>query len=120
MRIFVIAVALLAGLKVWTQDRIVRGVMGDAIIVAYRDRAELACQKLVNGGRNTKHVVRLSARDDVSIGNPNMEVSFWEFDSPLWNVRYRHPHVMMTAQSATDAGCAFDVVSGLARVNTVR
>ena len=44
MRMVVIGLVLLAGLKVWTQDRTYRSVMGDALVEAYRERAIEVCR----------------------------------------------------------------------------
>ena len=45
MRIVVIGLVLLAGLKVWTQDRMYRSVTGEVLIEAYRERAIEVCRK---------------------------------------------------------------------------
>lgn len=117
MRLVVIALALLAGLKVWTQDRMVRDVMGEAIVEAYRARAEQTCQKQAGTAAPKRAAGPFTADVAVVIGNPNVDVALWDVDSPLWNVRYRHPHLILSSQGEARFNCAYDVVAGLASLS---
>jgi hypothetical protein len=114
MRVLVILVAALAGLKVWTQDRLYRSIMQDALVEAYRDRATASCLKaFARSGVAVSSQWPVKATAEVMIGNPATDVAMWDYQNPLWDVRFRHPHVKL---SAADAGpdCAFDVAAGLA------
>lgn len=117
MRLVVIALALLAGLKVWTQDRLVRDVMGEAIVQAYRARAEQTCQKQAGPLAQKRAPGPFKADVEVVIGNPNVDVALWDIDSPLWNVRYRHPHLVLSSEGDARLNCAYDVVAGLASLS---
>ena len=117
MRMIVIAFALLAGFKVWTQDRFYRSAMSDALIQAYRERAQQVCQK--EGAKTSKAAVGAwTMAPEVMIGSPLPSVALWDVDNPLWNVRYRHPHIILTAVSTTSGSakttCAYDLMVGLA------
>ena len=119
MRLLVIALALLAGFKVWTQDRIVRAMMGEAIVQAYRARAEQSCQKQADGAAAAKRPA-LAFREtaDIAIGNPNLKVAIWDVDSPLWDMRFRHPNILLTSARDDRLRCAYDVKIGIANLIT--
>ncbi len=114
MRVVVILVAALAGLKVWTQDRLYRSIMQDALVEAYRDKATASCLKaFARSGVAVSAQWPLKATAEVMIGNSATDVAMWDYQNPLWDVRFRHPHVKLTAPG-TDQHCAFDVAAGLA------
>lgn len=116
MRTLLIIVAILAGVKVWTQDRLYRSIMGDALVEAYRDRAATTCQKeAARAGRQGAGVWNASADAEVTIGNSSTDVAMWDYQNPLWDVRFRHPHVMLTPPG-TKTRCAFDVAAGIASI----
>ena len=125
MRFIVVALVLLAGLKVWTQDRIYRSAMSDALVVAYRDRAAQSCFKATEPAGQGKMVKvatvaanpwMSSPTATIAIGNPRTDVALLDFDNPLWNVRYRHPHLVLAGSSAVDPACMYDVVVGVAHI----
>lgn len=106
--------ATLAGLKVWASDRFHRAVYSDAIIAAYGEKARATCQReMVRQAPGAYNSLKLKP-SGVVIGSPNVRVAIWDLDNPLWEVRYRHPHVLLTADPLTDLSCAFDVTVGLA------
>ncbi|MFN0218024.1 MAG: hypothetical protein ACKVP4_04310 [Hyphomicrobium sp.] len=116
MRLFVVAVALLAAVKVWSQDRMYRSAVGETVIAAYRDRAALSCLK-----DHTKHKVATNPWSaapvaEVVIGDASVDVALWDFENPLWDVRYRHPHLVLSAAGGQQLSCAYDLVAGLASV----
>ncbi len=117
MRLLVIALALLAGFKVWTQDRVVRSMMGEAIVQAYRTRAEQSCQKQAeSSGR--RPATPFGETADIVIGNPNLNVAIWDVNSPLWDMRFRHPHIMLTSSRDQNLHCAYDVKIGVATLTS--
>lgn len=119
MRILVIVVAVLACLKVWGQDRLYRSGTDAALIRAYHARAVESC-------RTTWRFAAESGAGGalVEIGNPAAEVAFWDWQNPLWAVRFRHPHLVLkenrnaggNGQAAT---CRYDLVLGTARVSVL-
>lgn len=115
LRIVVMVVAALAGLKVWAQDRYQRGIFHDALIAAYGEQARTRCQKELAKASPGKWHPRTDALS-VTIGNAATDVAVWDVDNPLWEVRYRHPHIMVPASERDQASCAYDIVAGLANL----
>jgi hypothetical protein len=123
MRILVVIIALLAGIKVWTQDHAYRTAMSDALIAAYRERAVQTCHRLtakpetVKAARSAPNPWTASHAATVVIGNASASVALWDIDNPLWNVRYRHPQLVLAGSGPLAAACSYDVVAGVARVS---
>jgi hypothetical protein len=116
MRMIVIAFAILAGLKVWTQDRFVRAALSEALVQVHRERAQQLCQK--EAAKPGKPVPQwASVPAEVTIGNADTNVALWDFDNPLWDVRYRHPHLVLPATGTSSTRCSYDLVAGLARIS---
>jgi hypothetical protein len=124
MRALVMLLCLLAGLKIWTQDHLYRTATADALIKAYRARAIDACEK---GGAATATTVLPSspltagtwtepAAVKLVIGRPDVDVHIWDIDNPLWETRFKHPHLVLSG-GGSDLVCAYDVVAGLATVS---
>jgi hypothetical protein len=137
LRALVIVLAVLAGVKVWTQERLYREGARDALLLAYRDRAIAACQMSVSdtpAARATDPIARLSARAApestgalplwtrpssvaLSIGRATAQVSIWEINNELWPARFKHPHVVLTATERLPYQvCEYDVIEGRAYV----
>jgi hypothetical protein len=135
MRALVLVLALLAGVKVWTQERLYREGARDALLLAYRDRAIAACQMSAPEGpvnRSADPIGRLSARSapastaalplwtrpssvSLSIGRTSAAVSIWEINNELWPARFKHPHVVLTAKDHVPYQvCEYDVIEGRA------
>jgi hypothetical protein len=123
MRMVVIGLVLLAGLKVWTQDRLYRSVMGEALIEAYRERAIEVCRK-----QSTKTVRVATAggvtglwgsgsEAEIIIGNPDLDIAIWDTQNPLWGERYQHPNLVLTGAGETPAHCAYDLRDGIATLS---
>lgn len=112
LRTIVVLMAGLAALKVWAQDRYHRAIYHDALVEAYEDKARAACGKEMTRLNRTLAGLALHV-DAVSIGSPDVRVALWDVDNPLWDVRYRNPHLMMSAKLSNDVRCAFDVTAGL-------
>lgn len=119
MRTLVIVLAVLAGAKVWSQERLFRQGAEEALIHAYRDRAIAACQ--------SQQPVRTASADasapiwtqpasvTLAIGRSNVEVHIWELRNALWPARFKHPHLVLTATAADPRSvCEYDVIEGRA------
>lgn len=109
--------ASMAVAKVWASDRFHRAVYSEAIIAAYGEKARTTCQREAARQAPAAYASLKLTPSGVVIGSPNVRVAFWDVDNPLWEVRYRHPHVMLTAEPLTDLSCAFDVTAGLASLD---
>jgi hypothetical protein len=113
LRTMLFLAATLAGAKVWASDRYHRAIYSDALIAAYGDKARATCQKEIGRVVRGYGNVKLNATN-VVIGSPSVKVAMWDMDNPLWEVRYKHPHLLLTAEPVVDLRCAFDVTAGLA------
>jgi hypothetical protein len=123
MRTIVIALIVLSGLKVWTQDRMYRSVMGEALIEAYRDRAVEVCRKTapkkalpVSPGIAGSWGTDADAK--IVIGNPDLDVAIWDTENPLWGQRFQHPNVVLTEPGPAARHCAYDLRDGIATLAT--
>jgi hypothetical protein len=118
MRMIVLAFALVAATKVWTQDRMYRSVMSDALVQAYRERAQQVCLKdTVKPAKSTALPWTASATAEIVIGSPNAAVALWDYNNPMWDVRYRHPHLVLTAIGNAKMSCAYDLAVGVATLS---
>lgn len=114
MRTLVLALAVLAGLKVWYQDTVFRQAAEVALSAAYRLPAIAACQKLRQAGDvdwqslKSLHLVA---------GNRDLPVYFWQVDHVLWNARFKNPFLVLEPESASgQVVCTYDVASGQAEL----
>jgi hypothetical protein len=121
MRAIVLALAMLAGLKVWYQDTVYRTAATEALVSAYRTRATEACQKQPQRDELGRSLAafqvdwRSPTSIEVVIGNKQVDVSLWETDHPLWAARYKHPYLMLASGDRhSRLSCAYDVLAGSA------
>jgi hypothetical protein len=119
VRLLVTVVVAAAAAKVWYQDHLHRNALGDALLVAYRQAATESCGKESARGAGVKPVRAVNwtaaSNSKVVVGHDATEVDAWDVNNPLWNVRFRHPHIVLTGER--EATCAYDLVAGLARVS---
>ena len=118
LRVLVITLALLAGAKIWAQDRLYRDGAQEALIGAFRERAIAACQseQIFRAGAGGLLWTRPDSVD-VVIGRSNVDVRIWQLRSERWPARYKHPHVVLTlAGGETPPTCEYDVIEGRAYV----
>jgi hypothetical protein len=120
MRFLVLALAALAGAKVWMQDTMFRSGAEEALVAAYRERAIEVCQKQgrdiagqpmrgLNWSRPTS--VRMIT------GSRHTSVYFWQVDDAAWNARYRNPYlVLRTSEHDAAPSCEYDLIYGQAQI----
>lgn len=117
MRVLVLALAVLAGAKIWTQERLYKEGASDALIRAYRERAMAACQSQEPANAQAASAPLWTRPTSVAlvIGRKSADVNIWEFDHALWPARFKHPHVVLTAKGgARHPVCEYDVIEGRA------
>ena len=121
MRLFVLLLALAAGTKIWFQDSLFRTGAEEAIVAAYRDRAITSCQRLPQRDSRGETLATFTvnwshtAAVEMSAGNRHLPVHLWQADHPLWNARFRNPHLVLTsADRHSGLRCFYDVVAGQA------
>ena len=130
IRSVVVALALLAGAKVYTQDQISRSATEDALIHAYRAKAVDMCQRAstaeiaatpTEAARRTLNqawVKPTSLR--LVIGNNDVDVRIWEIDHAAWAMRFKFPYLVMEAGEPTPfARCRYDVMLDRASINAL-
>lgn len=121
MRTLVVILAVLAGLKVWTQHSLFRAATEDALLRAYAARAVKTCQRSVKADHRGQPL-GAGAIDwskyrsaKLMIGDPTVDVSIWQVDNELWNKRFKNPYILLKIEHAHwPATCAYDIVAGRA------
>jgi hypothetical protein len=123
MRFVVIILVLLASLKVWTQDRMYRSVVGEALVDAYRDRAIEVCRKQtakkapVASTRAVSELWSVASSAEITLGATGVDVAIWDTQNPLWQQRFRNPHLVLTGSGDSNAHCAYDLHAGVATLS---
>lgn len=120
MRGLAIFLALLVSAKLGYQEYLFRSATRDALVVAYKDHAVQACQKVT---LTQSLGVNLQAWANPStvrlmIGKGGLDVYPWQVDHVMWNARYRNPYLLLTAGARGDpAYCEYDIVNAAASVS---
>jgi hypothetical protein len=117
IRAIVLILAVLAGAKLWTQQRLYHQGAEEALMLAYRERAIAACQS-----QEPARVASISSLPlwtqpttvALSIGRKNAGARLWEINNPQWPARFKHPHIVLTTEPG--AVCEYDVIEGRAYV----
>ena len=98
----------------------IRGATRDAIVGAYKGHAAEACQK---DARSHSFGLGPQAWADpksirLVIGKSSLDVYPWQVDNPMWNARYRHPYLFLTAsQRSGTVSCEYDIINAAASVS---
>lgn len=122
MRALVLALALLAALKIWAQESAYRSATEEALVSAYRARAAEACARVSPlapiAPRETADALDWAASPTlrVAVGNPAIRVHLWQLDHELWNARFRQPYLIL-GDGPAGLSCTYDLLAGTARVS---
>lgn len=121
MRYFLLALALLAGLKIWVQSSVYRSATEEALVAAYRDRAREACQgEAQKADESAPLALAIDWTRDleaaVQVGDPSLGVYIWQVEDPLWGARFKSLFVVLKARDA-GLSCFYDVAKGGARIS---
>lgn len=114
MRALVLALALLAVLKVWFQDSLYRSATEEALVSAYRTRAADACTHRAPAPAGAVNW-STEAEPRVTVGNPAIPVHVWQFEHELWNARFRQPYLILSV-TRTGLSCAYDILADTAEI----
>jgi hypothetical protein len=120
IRAVVLILAVLAGAKMWTQERFYRQGAEEALMLAFRERAIAACQSQEPARVASTSSLPLWTRPAtiaLQIGRKSAGVSIWEFKNELWPARFKHPHIVLT--TSPGAVCEYDVIEGRAYVGEI-
>lgn len=122
MRTLVIALAVLAGLKLWTHQTLYHTATEQALLKAYGRQAKTACQR-AKPARLQK--TNLSAKQNrwqmggaakVVIGDRSLDVALWQVDHKHWKRRFKTPYIHLSSLSPKANGiCVFNIMTGHAR-----
>jgi len=120
MRALVLVLALLATVKIWVEDNAYRSAAEEALLAAYRARAADACARAAPRGETGNRPPSAldwttEAQSRVVVGNPALPVHFWDFDSELWNARFRQPFLVLS-MAGEGRTCSFDILAGTAEI----
>ncbi len=121
MRAFVLALAILTGLKLWYRDETYRAAADKAVVAAYLPVASAACQKLKQTDARGQPLAQFPVNwmepqsSHLSAGNNRLNVRIWQVDSAQWNARFKDPHLILEAGSRhSGITCAYDIAGGQA------
>lgn len=121
MKVLVVVLAILAGLKVWTQQSLHRAASEQALLKAYGSAAISSCQRTT--AKEAEYISNLRKSVDwstpqsakVIIGDDSVEVSIWQVDHKDWDRRFKTPYIHLTSGAATRSKvCVFNVFTGQA------
>lgn len=119
MRALVIALAILAGTKIWAHQELYRAASEQALLKAYTQQAVLACKRnsrlslaqLADGGRVTDWSQYDLAQ--VVMGNKSLNVSLWQVDHEHWDQRYKTPFIHLNVGGGSHRHvCIYNVMTG--------
>lgn len=115
-----LALALLAALKIWAHESAYRSGTEEAIMAAYRARAAEACaQASPLATVSSEHGAlgwATSTAPHIAIGNPALRVYLWEVDHEHWGARYRQPYLIFGG-GPEGFSCTYDILAGTAEVS---
>lgn len=124
MRAIVIALAVLAALKIWVHHSLYRSASEQALLNAYLHQAVGACDRSTQkGGRAHKVAGQRRGWSEfrsakVVIGDSALPVSLWQIDHKLWDQKFKTPFIHLQASNAPRPDiCIFNVMTGLALVS---
>lgn len=121
MRVLVLILAVLAGVKIWASNQMYRSAAEEAVIAAYRDRAIAACQKdAAREGRAEMLSPQQWAKPAsirMVIGRRGVDVNVWDIDNAQWKARYKQAFLVLApAETGAQATCEYDVSGNLAAI----
>lgn len=130
MRLVVVVLAVLAAAKVWSQDQIYRAATEEALVTAYRPKAIEACSALpvpemaVARSDTARRAIAQAwlqpSTTRIVIGNPDVNVRFWQVDHTAWDVRFRHPNLVLDAgEPRPIVRCSYDMTLGRASISAL-
>jgi hypothetical protein len=118
MRVLVVVLALLAALKIGTQQYILATAKSEIIVAAYKERATGACERAAKLQRlEPKAGWARPSEVRLVIGKASLDVQMWQLDHALWQARFKNPYLFLIFSGEPQKlYCEFDVVQGAASV----
>jgi len=120
IRLVVVALATLAGLKIAAQAYLYRDATNDIIVSTFQPRAVEACA--ANGLSGPLRVPRAAWSNprevELEIGRRDLNVAIWNISHRLWETRYKAPYLVLTADAETaHIYCTYDIRRNVAAVH---
>ncbi len=119
MRALVVALALLAGLKIWTHQTLFRAASEQALLKAYKTGAVKACQhatarqRRVYAGSAVPVDWSQHRLAKVVIGNKDLDVALWQLEHKQWDARFKTPYIHLKSNTAPQSVvCVYDILAG--------
>ena len=116
----IVALIVLAALGYFAQDNYhYRSALSEALIAAHQPDAVSACAQrgAEIAQRIPTHVWSEPKAVRLKIGNPDLEVFYWQTGHAMWRARYKDPHLIVMASGQPNyVLCEYDVVNAVASV----
>lgn len=124
MKALIVVLALLAGVKVWTQHTLFRAASEQALLNAYGAEAIATCQKITTQGADLLPNLRQSVdwtkaqSAKVVMGDKSLDVALWQVDHKNWDRRFKTPYIhLKIGETVKPQVCVFNVMTGTASVS---
>lgn len=121
LKIAVVVLAMLAGVKIWAHEHFYRSATREALINAYQERALLACQRWRTAASQERRASteRGGATDapriELVIGDSSLDVAFWDVGNPQWRARHKTPYLQVSLiAGGSESYCMYDTLTGSA------
>ncbi len=123
MKALVVALAILAGMKMWTQQTLFRAASEQALLKAYGSEAISMCEKTT--AKDGDHIPNLRKTIDwtnpwsakLVIGDQTVDVALWQVDHKDWDQRFKTPYIhLKTGATSKPHVCVFNVMTGRASI----
>lgn len=123
MRALLFILFVLAIGKVWLKGELYKEATEEAMLSAYRIRAEIGCNdRPQTDPRGIPVTVgkidwKKASPAEIIIGNHRLSVHFWEVNNPLWKARYKAPFLKLTLRDQqTVLYCYYDIMNTSAEI----
>lgn len=116
MKGLVLLLLALAAAKLGYQEHLFRAASTEVIVGTHGRQAIAACQKQATvGSLSTPADWANPASIRYRIGNPRVDVGFWQVSDDRWNERFRLPFLLLApARSTSVLACTYNLVTGTA------
>ncbi|MFM7083741.1 MAG: hypothetical protein ACKOW3_01875 [Hyphomicrobium sp.] len=123
MRALLLILFILAIGKVWLKGELYKKATEEAMLSAYRIRAEIGCNdRPQTDPRGIPMTVgkidwRKASNAEIIIGNHRVNVHIWEIKNPLWKTRYQAPFLKLTLRDQQILlYCYYDIMNSSSEI----
>jgi len=122
MRVFFLIAGVVLAAFVIQQEILYRTATTEALIGAYRSAALDKCSTRADQLTASNPGIAWATPRSIKlvIGDPDVDVYFWQVSNPLWVARYQDPHLVIVAERAPHiVHCEFDIRANVAVVKGI-